>query len=370
MNPRFIKITLALLFAQFYLIESCCNQSIGFTEEEVVFRNNLDGAIFTGTLTKPIGKDKYPIAILISGAGQQDRDETVYGHKPFKELAEFLSNNGISVLRYDDRGVGGSKGNVWDATLEVQASDAYAGIKYLKSRNDYDNNQIGIIGHSLGAMQGTILASKHTDISFLVLLGGVGIPWSENHIKADRLSNKLKGQPDEIIEAGSQLFKPLLKAIESMSINQDYQVSKKILVQIIEKWQSSLTGIAKTQIGEFTKSNPDFWIKNIAEEYATPIYISCAKFKPTGYLTQIQCPVLSIIGEKDVQVIPENNTAIEKALRKGKNNNYEVITPKNINHLLQKCETGLISEYEKIDEDFNLSVMIKISDWINENTNK
>jgi len=358
------------MLMQFFLIEGCSNPSNDFIEEEVIFKNDIDGAILAGTLTKPIGIDDFPVAILISGSGQQDRDETIYGHKPFKALAEFLSKSGIGVLRYDDRGIGGSKGNVWNATIEVQATDAFAGIQYLKSRKDIDINNIGIIGHSLGAMQGTILASQYPDISFLVLLGGIGIPWSENHIEADRISNKLKGEPDEIIEAGSQLLEPLLKAMKTMSTNQDYQISKNILVKIVESWQSSLTGKAKIEIEKLTKSNPNFWIKNIAEEYATPIYISCAKFEPTQYLTKIKCPVLSIIGEKDTQVVPKNNDAIKEALNKGGNKNYIVITPKDINHIFQKCETGSISEYESINEDFNLMVMMNISTWINENKSR
>jgi len=348
------------------LFISCSRNSIGFIEEEIVFKNELDGAIFSGTFTKPVGVDKFPTAILISGAGQQDRDETVYGHKPYKALAEFLSKNGIGVLRYDDRGVGGSKGNVWNATLEVQASDAYAGIQYLKSRNDVDNNCIGIIGHSLGAMQGTILASKYPEISFLVMLGGIGIPFTENHIKSDQLINKLKGEPDEVIEAGSQLLESLLDAMKRMPSNQEYQISKNILIQIVENWQSSLTGKAKAEIEQFTNSDPDFFIKNIAEEYATPIYISCAKYDPADYLTKIQCPVLSIIGDKDVQVVAENNGAINELLKIGGNENYSVIAPKNINHLLQSCETGLINEYEIIDEDFNMEIMILIKDWLDE----
>ena len=370
MKRIFVNITLVIFFVQPFILTGCSSRSIDFTAEEVVFKNNLDGAILSGTFTKPIGKDRFPIAILISGSGQQDRDETVYGHKPFKVLSEFLSNNGIGVLRYDDRGIGRSTGNVWNATLEVQASDAYAGIKYLKSRNDIDNNQIGIIGHSLGAMQGTILASKYPDISFLVLLGGIGIPWSENHIKADKLSNTIKGEPIEIIEAGTTLMKTLCDEIKQTPDSQDYQITKNKLIHIVEEWQLSLKGIAKTKIEEFTKSNPDFFINRIVEEYSTPIYISCAKFEPLEYLTNIECPVLSIIGDNDVQVMPENNNAIKRGLEKSGNNNYKIITPKNINHMMQKCETGLIGEYENIDEDFNLNIMIEISEWINENTNR
>ncbi len=369
MKRIFVNIILVVFFSLPFILKGCSNPSVDFTTEEVVFRNNLDGAILSGTFTKPVGKDKFPIAVLISGAGQQDRDETVYGHKPFKVLAEFLSNNGIGVLRYDDRGIGKSTGNVWNATLEVQASDAYAGIKYLKSRNDIDNNQIGIIGHSLGAMQGTILVSKYPDISFLVLLGGIGIPWIENHIEADKLSNTIKGEPIEIIEAGTTLLKTLCDEMKQTPDSQSYQITKNKLIHIVEEWQLSLKGIAKTKIEEFIKSNPAFFINTIAEEYSTPIYISCAKFEPLKYLTNIKCPVLSIIGDKDVQVISENNDAIKNSLEKSGNNNHKIITPKNINHMMQKCETGLISEYADIDEDFNLKIMIEISEWIIEKTN-
>ncbi len=339
-----------------------CQSIEGFTKEEVSFRNEIDGAVLAGTLTIPRGQNNFPVAILISGAGLQDRDETVFGHKPFKALAEYLSQNGIAVLRFDDRGVGGSTGDVWNATIDVLAGDAYAGVQYLKTRKDIESQNIGLIGHSLGAMQGTILASKYPDIDFLVMLGGIGIAWSENHIKADRISNRLKGNSDEIIEAGSQLLRPLLKAMETA---QDYQSARITAIQIIEEWQSSLTGNAAESINIFTESNPDFWTKSIADEYATPIYLSCARFEPIDYLTKIECPVLSIIGGKDIQVVPENSVAIENALKIGGNKNYTISTPEDINHIFQKCETGLISEYEKIDEDFNHSVMAEILDWIN-----
>jgi len=338
-----------------------CQPKLAFIEEEVYFENESDGARLAGTLTMPIGEKDFPIAVLISGGGAQDRDETVYGHKPFKVLAEFLSQNGIGVLRFDDRGAGASEGDLWNATLEVLAGDAYAGIQYLKGRKDLENLNTGLIGHSTGAMQGTILASQHPEISFLVMLGGIGLPWSENHIKADRLSNKLKGNSDAIVDAGTQLLKPLLEALER---EQNYESARVKALQIVEEWQSSLTGQAASEINKFTASNPDFWKDNIAGEYATPIYLSCARYKPSRYLTKIECPVLSIIGEKDVQVVPENSDAIEHALKLGGNTNYTISVPEGINHLGQKCETGLLSEYEMIDEDFNYSLMIEISDWI------
>jgi len=132
--------------------------SKSFIEEDVKFTNPADGTKLTGTFSKPYGNGRFPTVILISGSGLQDRDVSVYGHKPFKVLAEYLSKQGIAVLRFDDRSTGKSKGDVWNATIEVFAGDALAGIDYLKTRKDVNPAQIGIIGHSQGAMEGMIWA--------------------------------------------------------------------------------------------------------------------------------------------------------------------------------------------------------------------
>jgi dipeptidyl aminopeptidase/acylaminoacyl peptidase len=82
-----------------------------YTVTEVKFENSKDGVTLAGTLTLPDGRDeKLPAVILVSGSGPQDRDETLMGHKPFWVLADYFSRHGIAVLRYDDRGVGESKG--------------------------------------------------------------------------------------------------------------------------------------------------------------------------------------------------------------------------------------------------------------------
>lgn len=289
------KIIIFFVFLVALFPSISCKTEFGFTEETVVFRNEIDGAILEGTLTIPQGYDNFPIAVFISGAGTQDRDERIYGH-------------------------------------------------------------------SLGAIQGTILAATKPEISFLVMLGGIGIPWSENHIKADSLLNTIKGENAEIVNAGSQLLR---KVIGIISIADDSQKARPALYEAAKKWLSSLSeDVAKT-LSEFTGENPEFW-NDFADQYAQPIYLSCARYNPYPLLKSIECPVLSIIGENVVQVLSENNLAISKALSEGGNTHYTIHTPKNINHLMQYCETGLISEYEMIPEDFNENLLKFIADWIND----
>src|SRR5262249_48118421 len=132
-----------------------------------------------GTLTLPKTKGPHPVALLITGSGPQDRDEALMGHKPFLILADHLTRRGIAVLRVDDRGVGGSTGNVLDATIPDSASDVLAGIAYLKTRKEINPKQMGLIGHSEGGVIGPLVATKSDDVAFVVMLAGTGLPGEE-----------------------------------------------------------------------------------------------------------------------------------------------------------------------------------------------
>ncbi len=331
-------------------------------EVEVSFANPTDGAVLAGTFSKPAISENFPSVILISGSGQQDRDETVCGHKPFKILADYLNKNGIAVLRFDDRGFGESSGDIWKATIDVLAQDALAGINYLKSRKDVDPGRIGIIGHSLGAMQASMLASENPDIAFLIMLAGPGIPWAENHIAANAENLKRRGEPKEVIESGNRLFE---KMFTVMQAGGDYLDVKEKLSDVINNWKQSLTGVAKEQMKEFDKSHPRYWL-TMAEDFASPLYMSLANFETAKYLGEVHCPVLSLIGDKDVQVISSlNNPAIEIALLQAGNDNYQMLELNDVNHLFQRCETGLRDEYSELEEPFDEEILELIANWIN-----
>ncbi len=364
-------ILLSSVFALIAIVAliACSNEgSYSNIQEEVIFTNPTDGAILAGTFSKLSENGIFPAVILISGSGLQDRDETINdGHKPFKVLAKHLTKQGIAVLRFDDRGAGKSKGDVWNATIEVFASDALAGINYLKSRKDVNPNQIGIIGHSQGAMEGMMLASGQNDIAFLVMLGGPGIPWAENMVEANAENLRLQGKSQDNIDAGSQLLNEMIPVMQAGA---DYESTKTKLFKVISEWKQSLSGEVKGEIEDFDKSHPGFW-KTMASDYATPIYMSAVNFIPSQYLKKVSCPVLSIIGNKDIQVLSSlNNPAIKQALIQGGNNNHMVLEMPDINHVFQKCKTGLTSEYSKIDESFNEDMLELIADWILDKNSK
>src|SRR5262245_39804093 len=136
-----------------------------YDEEDVSYENKRDGVKLAGTLTFPRGKGPFPTVLLITGSGPQDRNESLLGHKPFLVLADYLTRQGIAVLRVDDRGVGGSTGSVPNSTTENFAADVMAGIEFLKTRKETDPKQIGLIGHSEGGMIAPLVAAQNGDVA-------------------------------------------------------------------------------------------------------------------------------------------------------------------------------------------------------------
>jgi len=336
-----------------------------YCEEEVTFANGKDGAKLAGALTIPDTEKAFPAVVLISGSGLQDRDETAYGHKPFEVLADFLSRRGIAVLRYDDRGAGLSIGPLEGVTPEHFAEDAYAGLRYLKARKDLNIGDIGLIGHSMGAVEGGILASRRDDVAFLVMLAGPGIPLDENMLKADSVSNSRSGRDAEAVRAGQILLRSLIARVKKDRDSGDTEAD---LDRIINEWRNSLPAGIKEGIDAFTESNPDHW-RAMASEWSTPYFRYVLQFDPRPVISTISCPVLSLIGEKDVQTLPEENSlAIEHALESGRCEDYRVEIVPGVNHLFQRCETGAISEYSRLGEPFGAGVPAEIAEWILKHT--
>jgi pimeloyl-ACP methyl ester carboxylesterase len=333
---------------------------------DVSFSNTEDGAHLSGTVTTPGGEKKVPAVVLISGSGLQDRDETAYGHKPFKVLADYLTRRKIAVLRYDDRGAGRSTGPLNGVTPVNFAKDAYAGWRYLQSRDDIAGESIGLIGHSMGAVEGGILASRYDDIAFLIMLGGPGIPLDINMLRSDSLQNIRSGKSQLEVKSGQNLLKWM---IEEAKKDKQNDVKEIELNRIIQEWRTTLPDGIKADIEAFSEKKPGYW-RSMASEWATPYFRYVLNYDPYPVLTEIECPVLSLIGEKDVQTPPlANSEAIRNALKKGKCPEWRVEVVEGVNHLFQRCDTGVIGEYEKIPETFDTAVLETIADWIHEQVN-
>lgn len=329
-----------------------------YTEEHVSFNNLEAGVTLSGTLTLPASNGPFPVVLLIVGSGRIDRDETVFGHKPFLVLADYLTRHGIAVLRFDKRGCGKSTGNYEQATSQDFAEDVLAGIAYIKSRKDVNSNQIGLIGHSEGAFIAPMVAAKSKDVAFIVLMGGPGVTGEENSYEQIALIQRAVGATDEMIKHSRKFLEQMFKVVKR---EQDRQIAAEHLQDITKNFMATLP---KTQEKEIVD-----YFERLAPRVNTEWFRYYLTFDPSIALKQVRVPVLVLNGERDLQVSSKQNLpVISKALEESGNIDFTIIEIPLLNHFFQTCETGSIAEYEKIEETMSPSVLNLITEWVLERT--
>ena len=328
-----------------------------YIEEEIVYENKEAEITLAGTLTLPPGKSSFPVVLLITGSGPQDRNETVFGHRPFLVLADYLTRQGIAVLRVDDRGVGESTGDFSQATSEDFASDVLAGIGYLKTRKEINPEQIGLIGHSEGGIIAPMVAAKSTDVAFIVLMAGTGITGEEILYLQGALIARAMGTSEEDIDKGFQFNKKIYSLIRE---EKDGKIVEEKLRQMFTTDWTELNEEEKNKIGD-----PEVFLEAQLQSLLSPWFRFFLTYDPKPTLSKVKCSVLAINGEKDLQVPPkENLSAIEAALKTGGNQNYTIKEIPNLNHLFQSAQTGVPSEYAKIEETISPVALKIMGDWI------
>lgn len=320
---------------------------INYTQEDVTFFNEEARIKLSGTLTKPKGKGPFPAVILVSGSGPQDRNEEILGHKPFLIIADYLTKNGIAVLRFDDRGVGKSEGDFHMATTADFATDVEAGLAFLKKQKGIDVKKIGIIGHSEGGMIAPMVAAKDSSLEFIILLAGPGI----------FIRDLMLQQQEDLLRSQ----KTAESAIKSDSENN--RKSFEILLNTPDNFD------AKNKLEKFYKASDttmtETEIRLTAKELTSPWFRFFIGYNPQIALEQTTCRVLAINGDKDLQVASKPNlNGIESALKSSGNKDFKIVEMPNMNHLFQTSSTGKISEYGQLEETFSPEVLLMMKDWI------
>jgi pimeloyl-ACP methyl ester carboxylesterase len=321
-----------------------------YTEEEVTYENKQGGSKLAGTLTLPPGSGPFPAVLLITGSGQQDRDESLMGHRPFLVLADHLTRRGIAVLRVDDRGMGGSTGDFFNATSADFAADVQAGIEFLKSRGkQIDVHKIGLIGHSEGGTIAPMVAARTPDIAFIVMMAGTGVPGGEVSLAQAEAISKSAGAPADVIEKNQERQRRVLAIVREES---DPKVRSDKLQTLAQQIAAEVHGSPSAMSAQFQAA-------------ASPWFRFWTMYDPATSFEKVTCPVLALDGSLDLQVPPAVNLpAIEKALEKGGNPDYEIVKLPKLNHLFQTAQTGRMDEYGKIEETIAPVALETISSWI------
>jgi pimeloyl-ACP methyl ester carboxylesterase len=313
-----------------------------YHEEEVSYENPAAGIKLAATLTVPAGKGPFPAVLLIAGSGPNDRDERLMGHRPFLVLADYLTRHGIEVLRADKRGVGKSGGETITATTADFATDAEAGLEYLAARPEVNHARMGLLGHSEGGEIAPMVAARNHKVAFLVLLAAPGVRGDELTIQQTLLLSEASGASHEQAEENAAQERKVLALVEQ------------------EK-----DGQALGQKLRATGLIPEEQLGGALLSLNSPWYRSFIEYDPAVTLRKITCPVLALIGEKDLQVPPAQNLpVIRKALTAAGNKHFAVEELPGLNHLFQTAQTGLPTEYGTIEETMSPLVLDRIATWI------
>lgn len=315
---------------------------------------DADGVTLAGTLTQPRGSDLVPAVVLVSGSGPQDRDESIWEHRPFAVLADHLSRQGIAVLRYDDRGFAESTGDFATGTSLDFAGDAMAALRWLRAQPGIHPNQVGVIGHSEGGLIAPIMAAEVDAPDFLVLLAGPGTSGREIVLEQSALIARAAGGAPEDVAS-------MVEALETMTAQaalaeNGADVRARITPMLTDEFMARL-GVPADQ--------KELFLVQITRDW----YVDFLNHDPIPYLQAVDQPVLAIIGSLDLQVPAPSNLA---GLRRGLAHNADatILELKGLNHLFQPAQTGTIAEYAQIETTFDPEALVLISDWITERTTR
>jgi hypothetical protein len=316
---------------------------------EVSYENKLGK--LAGTLTIPKGSGPFPAAILITGSGPENRDEEIFGHKPFLIIADYLSRRGIAVLRLDDRGVGGSAGNSTRETIGEMADDVLSGVEYLKARKEINAKKIGVIGHSEGGIVGPLAASRSSDIAFVAMLAGTGVTGEQVMYLQAELIAKASGATDADVAKNRTLQEAIFKAARS---DQD---EKTALETFRADWEKA------------HGSAPPPVLESQLKSVLAPEIRSFAFYDPAESLRKVKVPVLALNGSRDLQVPPSQNLpAIAAALKAGGNTDFETVELPGLNHLFQTCQKCTVGEYGTLEETFSPKALDVMGEWLARHT--
>ena len=324
-----------------------------YKEIELTFANAPAGISLSGTLTLPRGPGPFSAAILLVGSGPLGRDEADSGHRPFLILADHLTRKGIAVLRYDKRGIGKSGGDYDNSTTADFASDTEAALVFLKSRKEIDARKIGIIGHSEGGVIAPMIASRSSDVAWIVLLAGPATKGAETLLLQSDLIARAAGMTDEQVAKSLDFDRQAYMLVRQ---EKDRAVLENKLDDLIK-----VSGLGPAM--------PSAVLQRQIHWTSSPWFHYFLDYDPAPALQETKCPVLALSGEKDLQVPPkENLPLLKKALEDGGNKDFQVVELPGLNHAFQHCYMGVPAESRAIEETFAPEALSAISSWIVKHT--
>lgn len=338
-----------------------------YNQDEVYFENKPAQVTLSGTLTLPNGKAPFPAVILIAGMGPNDRDCLMFGHKVFLVMADYLTQRGIAVLRFDKRGVGKSTGAFSTSLTSYDfAQDVLAGVEYLKTRNDINAQKIGLLGESEGAIIAPMVATQSNNVAFLILMAGAALTDIENVTNQIAMQIRADGATQKMIAEDSKIWKQLLEIVIT---EPNFDSAADQMLAAIKQYWSALPETLQHETEKLPFAINNVKANSFVAMFNSPWYRYFLNYNPVATLKKVTIPVLALNGDCDFITSSQKTLpVIEQALKEAKNVDYTIIELPNMNHCFQECQTGSMAEYATIEQTISPKVLEIIVTWILERT--
>lgn len=333
--------------------------AVPYRSEDVTFANGP--VTLAGTLTTPPGKGPFRALVMVTGSGAQNRDEELFGFKIFGIIADHLTRHGIAVLRYDDRGIGGSTGSTGASTTADSSGDALAGLALLAGRPEIDRRRIGILGHSEGATVAALAAARSSDVAFIVMMAPPALPGEAVIARQQADAARALGASPDDIAAVQAAFKEVVEAIRANVTPEVLQAAVRNQIAAQYDARSASSRAALGERSAFVDKVLPGAMSQLRSRRMRDLIVS----DPEPALTAVRCPVLAMFGGKDVQVPPDvNRPALEAAFVKGGHTKPTVTLYGDANHLFQVATTGQPSEYATLPKAFVPGFLDDATRWL------
>jgi pimeloyl-ACP methyl ester carboxylesterase len=336
-----------------------------YIEEEVVFTNG--DITLAGTLTVPPSSGPFPAVVMITGSGPQNRDEELFGFKPFRLIADHFTRNGIAVLRYDDRGVGGSSGSVSESTSEDFAGDVIEAMRFLQARDEINPGAVGLVGHSEGGIVAPIAAVRSNAVAFMVLLAGTSVTGEEILLAQGEAISRANGADAARLDNQKDMYARMFEVVRTDTgfeeLEADVRQQARAEIELLPPEQrAAITDVdaaVESQVRGQLAFIGSLWFEFFLD------------YDPATTLEQVDVPVLALFGELDLQVPPEVNVGpMEAAFAKSGNDDVTIHTFPKANHLFLTAVTGSPNEYPTMEKVFVPGFLAMMTEWILERVSR
>ena len=337
-----------------------------YNSEDIIYYSENKSIEYGATITYPKDGKQHAAILLITGSGPQNRDEEIFGHKPFAVVADYLTRKGYVVMRVDDRGVGKTTGKHTGATSADFARDANLALDYLKKKKYVDKSKLGIWGHSEGGAIAPIVANQRKDIDFLILMAAPGVKVTELMTEQNEALLKSSGMPDEYVKAYVALYKDIVTILVDSKTQPE---AAKKMHELMHEWRGKTDSAVVVKITGITDEYTETRFSNeFLKLMEDPWMMYFLRYDPQLELKNLSAKVLALNGDKDVQVISKTNLqGIEASLKESKSKVYNLHEIKGVNHLFQECKTCTVLEYGQLEQTIKPAVLDIVGAWLDKN---